>query len=389
MDVDAGNGDYDSEAVTVTEVGVYTWVAKYNSDARNLEASHACGLEDETVTVGPNQPGITTVAMAPDATLPTTELFDTAKVSPVTGNLDTAVANVDFRLYGPGDTNCTGEPVFVSLNRPVTVVADGQSFYATAESAHYNALLAGKYRWTAHFDGDANNADADSLCNATNEDSTVEKANPAISTTATSGTLPPGTITDTATLTGVTESAGGSITFRLYGPSASPNCSGAAVFTSAAVPVSGPGTYGPVTATVTAGGSYYWIASYSGDANNNPVAGTCGDAGETSVVRVLQGALNVTKAVSPVAGGGVVVEFGDTLTYTLTVSATGELTQHDVKVSDYIPGYDPARPTSGKTTYVAGRRPASVPGPARSPSRAPITRSPGRWVTWRPGRPVR
>jgi uncharacterized repeat protein (TIGR01451 family) len=67
-----------------------------------------------------------------------------------------------------------------------------------------------------------------------------------------------------------------------------------------------------------------------------------------------QGVLNVSKAVSPVAGGGVVVEFGDTLTYTLTVSATGEATQHDVKVSDYIPGYDPARPTSGKTTYVAG-----------------------------------
>jgi uncharacterized repeat protein (TIGR01451 family) len=66
------------------------------------------------------------------------------------------------------------------------------------------------------------------------------------------------------------------------------------------------------------------------------------------------GVLNIAKAVSPVAGNGVVVEFGDTLTYTLTVSATGEATQHNVKVSDYIPGYDPARPTSGKTTYVAG-----------------------------------
>jgi uncharacterized repeat protein (TIGR01451 family) len=67
-----------------------------------------------------------------------------------------------------------------------------------------------------------------------------------------------------------------------------------------------------------------------------------------------QGVLNVSKAVSPVAGNGVVVEFGDTLTYTLTVSATGEATQHGVVVTDYIPGYDPARPTSGKTTYVAG-----------------------------------
>jgi uncharacterized repeat protein (TIGR01451 family)/LPXTG-motif cell wall-anchored protein len=67
-----------------------------------------------------------------------------------------------------------------------------------------------------------------------------------------------------------------------------------------------------------------------------------------------QGVLNISKAVSPVAGNGVVVEFGDTLTYTLTVSATGEATQHNVEVSDFIPGYDPARPTSGKTTYVNG-----------------------------------
>jgi uncharacterized repeat protein (TIGR01451 family) len=66
------------------------------------------------------------------------------------------------------------------------------------------------------------------------------------------------------------------------------------------------------------------------------------------------GALNVTKAVSPVAGAGTVIEFGDTLTYTLTVSATGELTQNNVVVKDYIPGFDPARPSSGDTTYVTG-----------------------------------
>jgi uncharacterized repeat protein (TIGR01451 family) len=58
--------------------------------------------------------------------------------------------------------------------------------------------------------------------------------------------------------------------------------------------------------------------------------------------------------VSPVAGNGVVVEFGDTLTYTLTVSATGTSDQPNVVVTDYLPGFDPARPTSGKTTYVAG-----------------------------------
>ncbi len=66
------------------------------------------------------------------------------------------------------------------------------------------------------------------------------------------------------------------------------------------------------------------------------------------------GGLSISKAVSPVAGNGTLVEFGDTLTYTLTVSATGALTQPNVVVTDYVPGYDPARPESGKTTYKPG-----------------------------------
>ena len=66
------------------------------------------------------------------------------------------------------------------------------------------------------------------------------------------------------------------------------------------------------------------------------------------------GALSLGKVVSPVAGDDVVVEFGDTLTYTLTASATGTLGQQNVVVTDYLPGHDPARPTSGSTTYVAG-----------------------------------
>jgi uncharacterized repeat protein (TIGR01451 family) len=72
------------------------------------------------------------------------------------------------------------------------------------------------------------------------------------------------------------------------------------------------------------------------------------------VNRLLTGGLTISKAVSPVAGNGVVVNFGDTLTYTLTVNATGEIDQHDVVVTDYVPGHDPARPTSGSTTYVNG-----------------------------------
>jgi uncharacterized repeat protein (TIGR01451 family) len=75
---------------------------------------------------------------------------------------------------------------------------------------------------------------------------------------------------------------------------------------------------------------------------------------DTTTHVVPTGALTLVKAVSPVAGNGVVVEFGDKLTYTLSASATGSLDQPNVVVTDYLPGRDPAHPKSGGTTYVAG-----------------------------------
>ncbi len=75
---------------------------------------------------------------------------------------------------------------------------------------------------------------------------------------------------------------------------------------------------------------------------------------DTTTHVVPTGALSLVKGVSPVAGNGVVVEFGDTLTYTLTAAATGNLDQPNVVVTDYVPGSDPARPGSGSTTYVTG-----------------------------------
>jgi LPXTG-motif cell wall-anchored protein len=341
-----GPGNYGPVTTTVANAGSYYWIASYSGDANNNPVSGQCGDDGETSVVTKANPNISTVAEATDDTLPGTSVKDVASLTGLSAN---AGGTVTFKIYS--DSTCS---TLVTTLGPVNIsaVVGGA---ATATSPDYTGITqAGTYWFIASYSGDGNNNAVSGDCGDDNEDVTIKKAAPQISTTATNGTLPPGTISDTANLTGVTANAGGSITFRLFGPSASPSCSGSPVFTSTPVAVSGPGSYGPVTATVTAGGSYYWIASYSGDANNNAVAGACGDAGETSVVRVLQGALNISKAVSPVAGGGTVIEFGDTLTYTLTVSATGELTQNNVVVTDFIPGYDPARPTSGKTTYVAG-----------------------------------
>ena len=81
---------------------------------------------------------------------------------------------------------------------------------------------------------------------------------------------------DTATLAGGS-SPGGTITFQLYGPSATANCSGTAVDTETAN-VNGNGSYTtpngftPVKADI-----YWWTASYGGDSGNNPAHSNCGD----------------------------------------------------------------------------------------------------------------
>jgi hypothetical protein len=98
-----------------------------------------------------------------------------------------------------------------------------------------------------------------------------------ISTSATSGDEGD-SITDVATLSGATADATGTITFNVYDNA---DCTGDAVFTST-VNVSGPGDYPSDPFTPTTPGSYYWIASYSGDAKNNGSSGACGDEGETS-----------------------------------------------------------------------------------------------------------
>jgi hypothetical protein len=96
-------------------------------------------------------------------------------------------------------------------------------------------------------------------------------------------------LTDSATLTGgtngdpvhPTHTYGGTITFELFAPGVN-TLTGTPVYTDPNVPVTGDGTYNTSTGdhpggwvptgTGTLTGQYQWVALYSGDANNNPVA---------------------------------------------------------------------------------------------------------------------
>ena len=170
---------------------------------------------------------------------------------------------------------------------------------------------------------------------------TVARAVPAINTQASPAiNLGGGTLTDTATVTGlvnpVTGVGAGTVTFALYGPNDA-NCATPILIRAGQPLTLTSATSGTATSgagfTPTAPGTYRWIASYSGDANNAPVAGACGDANEQTVVRPLP-AIAVVKtvdpAVRPVPGGQ--------FTFTVRVSNPGPETIRILTLSDNVYG---------------------------------------------------
>jgi hypothetical protein len=117
---------------------------------------------------------------------------------------------------------------------------------------------------------------------------------------------------------------------------------------------------------------------------------TFGAANAGTTVRMVfldgpQGSIGIVKEAFEKAAGTWVatdgeVPFGSTVRYVMTVTATGPKLHHDVVVSDYVPGYDPADGTStGRAGYVDGSA-SCDPGPC-STSYDPITHQ----VTWELG----
>jgi hypothetical protein len=177
---------------------------------------------------------------------------------------------------------------------------------------------AGTYWWTAAYSGDTANNPVASGCG--DESVTIAKASPTI-TTRPGGGGPPGTGTnDTANLAGGS-SPTGTIEFKLYGPSPTPDCTGTPIddetFT-----VNGNGTYGIVNGlTLFQAGTYWWTAAYSGDTANNPVASGCGDEKVT---------------VTPGAATSLVVALPSTATAGTPVDMT--VTAEDA-YGNVVPGY--------------------------------------------------
>lgn len=149
----------------------------------------------------------------------------------------------------------------------------------------------------------------------------------------------------------------GTLTFRLYGPGDT-TCQSPMFTTS--VPVSGTGSDDSPRFTTPGAGTYQWIASYGGDADNNPVATPCGAAGQSVIVGKVWvgskttagfdgGALHATTVIS---GGFAPV------TGTITFTVTGP----DDQFCSGTPVHTSTVPVTGAATYDSGSFTPTAPG---------------------------
>jgi len=226
---------------------------------------------------------------------------DSATVT-VTG-ATTWAGTVQFKLTGPDGPLSTSP----NIGSPVAV----SNLVPTVTSVNATVTAVGHYCWSAAFtsttEGVPNSHD-----DGTNECFDITPVTPTLATTAGDDVLLGNPITDTATLTGTANEpgtpainpttaggpAGGTITFTAYGPN---DCTTVA-FTSSPVAVAGDGTYGPVSFTPTAIGTYHWAAVYSGDSpNTNGTSHNldCSDANEDVVVTSVASSMTSAQSFIP------------------------------------------------------------------------------------------
>jgi hypothetical protein len=215
-------------------------------------------------------PSISTVASG--AVTAGGQIFDTAMLS----GGSSPTGTVSFQLYKASDTGCSspiGSPVSAS-------VTHGDGSYA---SPAITENTPGTYQWIASYSGDANNLPATTSCNDPNETVVVHvpsPATPSISTVASGPVLAGGQISDTAKLSGGS-SPTGTITFKLYRAS---DASCSSPLASVSTPANGDGNYSSPAVTENTPGTYQWVASYSGDANNAAVTASCNAPDESVLV---------------------------------------------------------------------------------------------------------
>jgi len=190
-------------------------------------------------------------------------------------NASTATGSVTYNVYSDsGCTDLVSGPDVEGITTPGTIPS----------SASVTLSTPGTYYWQATYGGDSANDGSTSMCGSEVE-TVTSVAQPTWVSTWLGGWLgtdywsglniavPSGSSeSDSATLSGSNvSSAGGTVTYTVYSDSGCTDVVG----TPETVTVTG-GTVPNSTPIELAPGTYYYVASYSGDPNNAPSSSTCG-----------------------------------------------------------------------------------------------------------------
>jgi len=245
----------DSNTLQFSSAGTFYWQASYSGDSNNSPAKSAC--TSETLVVEKIQPAIATLLSASQVNIGDS-VTDSATLTNATSNASGTVA---YKVYS--NNTCTG----TSTDAGTKTVANG--IVPNSNPVQFNT--AGTFYWQAFYDGDANNKSALSDCTT---EQLIVKANLTTINTTLSSLVPVSigsSVHDSATLGNATATAGGSVTYTVY---TNNTCTTGAVdagtftVTNGVVPDSNAIQFNNA-------GSFYWQASYTGDANNAPAISVC------------------------------------------------------------------------------------------------------------------
>jgi hypothetical protein len=233
----------------------------------------------------------------------------TGGLSPATFNL----SNGGTRTYGPGTVLAGNYSVTESTIpagwtlKDLTCTASGSGTSATPSGATVAITMAGggivDCTYTNHIN-----------------------LSPTIATTLSDSSVSVGaTVHDSATLSGTTSDAGGTVTYTVYTDdqcTQNPRDAGTKTVTNGTVPDSN-------SLTFDSAGTFYWQAVYSGDANNNPAMSAC--TSETLVVNKAGPSIATTLSDTTVSTGTAV---HDSATLTGTTSDAGGTVTYTVYTDD-------------------------------------------------------
>lgn len=254
---------------------------------------------------------------------------DSAQIS-LDGGSAVPTGSISFHLCKIDVGTCTTGGTSVGS----TSIAGG-AFPKTVSSPTAYVTSAGRYCWRSEWPGDQAAGIPPASDSAASECFTVNPVDSSLATTAGPDVILGNGVSDSATLSGTAtqpdspvinltgaagDPAGGTITFKLYGPS--DDACGDLVYTSDPVDVSGDGTYDTPDPQYEPEdiGEYHWVAVYSGSPNTNGTDHNtaCGDDDEAVNVDDVPSTLTTAQSWVPNDSATVSAEEGGALDGTVT-----------------------------------------------------------------------